>query len=82
MDLAKNMKAASDEIKSLRHIAGLIKHDVLAQADSDQKNPFLEAETLRSHRDTHRSTYDRLINENESIHNQLSLTSKIKQSIE
>lgn len=31
MDLAQNLKAASDEVKSLRHIAGLIKHDVLSQ---------------------------------------------------
>lgn len=56
MDLAQNLKAASDEVKSLRHIAGLIKHDVLSQQtvqDNKQTiiNPFIDAEnTQRSNR--------------------------------
>jgi hypothetical protein len=57
MDLAQNLKSASDEIKSLRHIAGLIKHDVLQQqADWEPKhaNPFLETDTHRSLQNTNR----------------------------
>lgn len=47
MDLAQNLKATSDEVRSLRHIAGLIKHDVLSQQtvpDSKVINPFIDGE--------------------------------------
>ena len=37
MDLASNMKAVSEEIKTLRHVASLIKHDVLKLQAQDEK---------------------------------------------
>ena len=43
-----------------------------ADVEPKSQNPFLDTEqTLRSNRmqETQRSTYDRLINENESVHN-------------
>ena len=33
MDLAAHLKEASEEIKTLRNVAGLIKHDVLSLQD-------------------------------------------------
>ena len=36
MDLAQNLKEASEEIKTLRNVAGLIKHDVLSQQSKQE----------------------------------------------
>lgn len=37
MDLAQHLKMASEEVKTLRNVAGLIKHDVLALSDPTTK---------------------------------------------
>jgi len=42
IDLAQNTKDASEEIKSLRHIAALMKHDVQMMGTYSMKNPFQE----------------------------------------
>ena len=36
MDLAQHLKQASEEIKTLKNVAGLIKHDVLSIQDSNK----------------------------------------------
>ena len=90
MDLAGHLKMASDEVKTLRNLTGLIKHDVQQmQADSASAtadpafNPFADGDTHRTeHQTTNRSNVDKLMTENESMTNQLSLTNKVKQSLE
>jgi hypothetical protein len=47
MDLTQHTLAAAHEVKTLRHVTGLIKHDVLSQQQSRPKkpfNPFIDAE--------------------------------------
>ena len=61
MDLTQNLRIASEEIKTLRNVAGLIKHDVLSQQTKKETatarqpgasfNPFLDNENeLNTHR--------------------------------
>ena len=121
MDLAQHLKLSAEELRSLRNVIGLIRHDVTClQADpsSAQKqevhnantsmhatsqndfNPFLTGRNLHHNasvksmqdagvelqaahlQSTQRTNMERILNEHESMNNQLSLTSKIKQSLE
>jgi hypothetical protein len=38
MELANNLKKTSDEVKTLRHVVGLVKHDLAKVSLSDRGN--------------------------------------------
>ncbi len=95
MDLAQNTKDASEEIKTLRNVAALIKHDLQSSMGATMGktfNPFNDRtmtaskQTLTGSKQdpnaTTRHDLDKMISDNDTVQNQLSLTSKIKQSLE
>jgi hypothetical protein len=48
MDLANNLKRTSEEVKNLKHVVALAKHDLSKVAFNAQKtiNPFVSNDTI------------------------------------
>lgn len=82
IDLAQNTKEASEEMKTLRHFAALMKHEITVNPVS---NPFNEdmkystkEENVMTVRSLNQGCIDKLMTERDSAQSQISLSSKIK----
>eukprot|EP00347_Sterkiella_histriomuscorum_P007164 403350016 len=102
MDLAQNTMKTSDEVKTLKHIVGLIKHDLNRQFQQQQQqeqqntqqqplmsdrpfNPFEKQQTLmfpKMNQTVSSQQFEQLYQKFDNVQNQLSITEKVKKTLE
>ncbi|TNV88004.1 hypothetical protein FGO68_gene12191 [Halteria grandinella] len=101
MDLANNLKRTSEEVKTLKHVIGLAKHDLnkvtfiptqapqaVPQGNNMQKtlNPFASDNNLRHSlyplQNPQQSAYNQLLAQQDSLQNSLTITERVKKSLE
>ncbi|CDW71439.1 UNKNOWN [Stylonychia lemnae] len=100
MDLAQNTMKTSDEIKTLKHIVGLIKHDLnrnfqlqrqMEQTQAHQNSNSNNQVTQQNMRTINpfekqsmfnQAQIDQLINNSDQLQNQLTITEKVKKTLE
>lgn len=79
IDLANNTKTCAEEIKTLRHVCALIKHEVQSLCPQQpQQNPFTNTQNLQT--DVNQS--DSISMQRDREQTQLSLTAKLNKSLE
>ena len=80
MDLAQNTKKTSEEVKGLRHLIWMIKHDL----QKNMKVTTINQKTINPFADNRQAQlqYDQMLQNTDQLQNQLTITDKVKKTLE